>query len=238
MLLPTFVNGVTALGYPLSREQEDQFSLYLSRLLEWNQRLSLTAIREPDTIQIRHFLDSVSCTIATGNLNDRSLIDIGTGAGFPGVPLKILFPRMELTLVESVKKKTGFLNALVTELRLSKVSVIAARSEELGQQPVHREHYDWAVARGVATLAVLVEYLLPLVKVDGCCLALKGEDALWEVEDAADAIKLLGGSKPVLQTISLPERASQHLLISIKKIDPTPPRFPRRPGIPSKRPLR
>jgi 16S rRNA (guanine527-N7)-methyltransferase len=226
-----------AFGLPLSAKQLEQFARFLALLLTWNERLNLTAVRDPHAIQIRHFLDSLSCATVTGELNGRALIDVGSGAGFPGLPLKILYPDLRLTLVESVIKKTRFLTAVVEELALSRVEIIPERAEALGQNPAHREQYDWATARGVAQMATLAEYLLPLCRVGGHMLAQKGENAKKETAVAQTAIHTLGGSKPTLHAIHLPGQAQPHYLVVIEKTAVTPPKFPRRPGIPAKRPL-
>ena len=173
-MLADFVRETAVFGITLSPEQVSQFATYQSLLLDWNQRMNLTAIREPRQIQQRHFLDALTCSLATGVLNGRSLIDVGTGAGFPGLPLKILFPDLRLTLVESVVKKTRFLEAVVAELGLNDVTIVSERAEQLGQDAVHRGQYDWAVARAVAELRVLVEYLLPFCRLGGFVLAQKG----------------------------------------------------------------
>lgn len=224
-------------GIYLSPTQLDQFRTYESLLLEWNERISLTAIREPREIRIRHFLDSLACVTATGNLTGRSLIDIGSGAGFPGLPLKILFPDLILTLVDSVAKKGRFLEIVVAELGLRNVSVLVERAEVLGQDPALRERFDWAVGRAVAELRVLVEYLLPLCRIGGHVLSQKGDSAIEEVEDAANASAMLGGGKPIISSIQLPDIVGTRYLIVIPKVNPTEGRYPRRAGIPAKRPL-
>jgi 16S rRNA (guanine527-N7)-methyltransferase len=220
---------------PLTAGQQHQFTLYQELLLTWNERMNLTAVREPQQIQERHFLDSLSCATVTGNLNCRSLIDVGTGAGFPGLPLKILFPKLQLVLVESVAKKTEFLQAVVAVLELPNVEIIAERSEILGQSHTHREQYDWVTARGVAELRVLAEYLLPLCRVGGHALAQKGDGVQEEVQAAETAVHTLGGAMPKICSIQLPTR--KHYLVLIEKVASTPLKFPRRVGIPAKRPL-
>lgn len=224
-------------GIQLSKLQLNQFSIYENLLVDWNRNMNLTAIRDPQEIQIRHFLDALTCSLVTGDLNGRSLIDIGSGAGFPGIPLKILYPQLKLTLVESVKKKTRFLQTLVSEIKLEDVKIVADRAEVLGHNPIHREQYDWAAARAVADLQVLVEYLLPFCKVGGYALAQKGENAVNETAFAAPAIHQLGGSSPTTIQLHLPTVANPHFLITIPKISSTPLKFPRRVGVPSKRPL-
>ncbi|MBK8905992.1 MAG: 16S rRNA (guanine(527)-N(7))-methyltransferase RsmG [Anaerolineaceae bacterium] len=232
-----FGQEAEALGTPLQPEQIAQFRQYEALLLDWNERMNLTAVRQPADIRLRHFLDSLSCVQVMGELNGRSLIDVGTGAGFPGLPLKILFPQLRLTLVESVTKKGQFLQAVVDELGLDHVTILAERAEALGQQPQHRQQYDWAVARAVAELRVLVEYLLPLCRVGGQMLAQKGEGVHAEVESARSAIALLGGAEPKLASVTLPGREQLHFFVTILKVGETPAAYPRRVGVPGKRPL-
>lgn len=224
-------------GIALTRKQLEQFIVYEALLLDWNQRVSLTAIREPRAIRIRHFLDSLSCAAVTGSLNNQSLIDVGSGAGFPGLPLKILFPKVRLTLVDSVAKKARFLEHVVSELGMGEVTVLVDRAEIIGRQALYREQFDWALARAVAELRVLAEFLLPLCQVGGSALAQKGESALMEVATASRAIAALGGGEARITPILLPESEQAHNLVVIPKIRPTDERYPRRPGIPAKRPL-
>lgn len=226
-----------AFGLSLTPAQVEQFAAYESLLLHWNERISLTAIRDPRGIRIRHFLDSLACATVTGPLNGRSLIDVGSGAGFPGLPLKILFPQLRLTLVDSVVKKARFLELAAAELGLREVNVVADRAEVLGQDPAFREQFDWAAARAVAELRVLAEYLLPLCRVGGAMLAQKGESAPSEAGAAAGAIARLGGGEARLTTVSLPETDQLHFLVVVPKTQATDRRYPRRPGLPAKRPL-
>ena len=225
------------LGIRLSDEQRAAFDLYARELVEWNRRFNLTSITDPEQIRIKHFLDSLSCWLAMREQPPGSLVDVGAGAGFPGIPLKILKPDIHLTLVEATAKKTGFLLHLVQFLRLDEVHVGTTRAEEFGHIPAHRESFDWAVARAVAPLPVLVEYLLPLVKIGGHAMAQKGKDAAAEVESAMAAIQKLGGELSELKKVVVPGLDEDRYLVIVKKISSTPQTYPRRPGVPSKRPL-
>lgn len=210
---------------------------YEKELLEWNQKFNLTAIRDVESIRTKHFLDSFSCVLAWKASPPNHLIDVGTGAGFPGLPLKILYPNMKLTLVESVGKKAMFCQHIVSVLGLANVEVIQARAEVLGQEESHREKYDWAVARAVANLNVLSEFLLPLVKMNGAMLAQKGENGPAEAQSAEHAMKLLGGKLRQVIPVNLPGVADERYLILVEKVAATPPKYPRKPGIPGKMPL-
>jgi 16S rRNA (guanine527-N7)-methyltransferase len=224
-------------GIHLTKKQIATIQVYTRELLDWNQKFNLTAIRDQAGILTKHFLDSFSCVLAWKNTPPARLIDIGTGAGFPGLPLKILYPRLQLTLVESVGKKATFCRHIVETLKLSDVEVLHIRAEEVGQLPAHREKYDWAVARAVARLPVLAEYLLPLVQVGGSMLAQKGESGPAEAHAAEGVIKLLGGHIRQLLPVTLPGVVEERYLVIADKVGTTPPGYPRKPGIPSKTPL-
>ena len=210
---------------------------YEKELLEWNQKFNLTAIRDTESIRTKHFLDSFSCVLAWKASPPNHLIDVGTGAGFPGIPLKILYPNLKLTLVESVRKKVMFCQHIVSLLGLEPVNVLQARAEDLGQDPQNRERFDWAVARAVANLNVLSEYLIPLVKVGGAMLAQKGESGPAEAQSAEEAMKLLGGKLRQLIPVKLPGVADDRYLVVVDKVAATPPKYPRKPGVPGKQPL-
>jgi 16S rRNA (guanine527-N7)-methyltransferase len=210
---------------------------YERELLDWNAKFNLTALRDADSIRTKHFLDSLSCSLAWGRKTPRRLVDVGTGAGFPGLPLKILYPAMHLTLIESVGKKAMFCEHMVRLLEMDHVEVIKARAEDVGCMAEHRERYDWAVARAVANLRVLAEYLLPLVRVGGTGLAMKGESGPAEAQSADHAFALLGGRLQQLIPVDLPGVADDRYLILVHKSAATPPRFPRKAGSPLKSPL-
>lgn len=224
-------------GLRLTPRQAAAFTRYEEELLAWNARFNLTAIRDVEGIRRKHFLDSLSCLFAFRENPPGRLIDIGTGAGFPGIPLKIVLPGLHLTLVESVGKKADFCRYIVSTLGLDRVDVVQSRAEDLGQDSAYRERYDWAVARAVAALPVLAEYLLPLVRVGGSVLAQKGESGPAEVNSAENAIRMLGGKLRQLHTVTLPGVADERYLIVLDKIAATPPRYPRRAGVPAKTPL-
>src|SRR5215216_1705347 len=210
---------------------------YEKELLEWNQKFNLTAIRDSESIRTKHFLDSFSCILAWKSSPPNQMIDIGTGAGFPGIPLKIIYPNLKLTLVESVGKKAVFCQHIVRVLGLEHVDVIQSRAEDLGHNTNYREKYDCAVARAVANLNVLSEYLIPLVGVGGTMLAQKGESGPAEAQSAEGAMKLLGGKLKQVISVNLPGVVDDRYLILVDKVAATPPKFPRKPGIPAKQPL-
>jgi 16S rRNA (guanine527-N7)-methyltransferase len=224
-------------GLALSPKQMAQLATYERELLEWNEKFNLTAIRDVEGIRAKHFLDSLSCSLAWKEQIPRRLIDVGTGAGFPGIVLKVLYPNLKLTLVESVGKKATFCKHMVESLGLENVEILAERAEDVGRNPAHREKYDWAVARAVAALPVLVEYLLPLVKVGGGVLAQKGESGPAEAQVSANALKLLGGRLRQLVKVELPGVADERFLVLIDKSAATPSAYPRKAGLAAKKPL-
>jgi 16S rRNA (guanine527-N7)-methyltransferase len=224
-------------GIRLIASQQAALERYEKELLSWNQRVNLTAIREPEKIRIKHFLDSFSCLCAMRENPMDRVIDIGTGAGFPGLPLKILSPGMQLTLVESVGKKAEFCRHIVRVLALDGVDIIQDRAENLGQMPKYRQQFDWAIARAVATLPTLMEYLLPLTRVGGAILAMKGENGPAEVHAAEHATHVLGGHLRKLIPITLPGVVEERYLIVVDKVAATPQTYPRRVGVPAKNPL-
>lgn len=224
-------------GIHLTGRQVVSLVTYERELLAWNEKLNLTAIRDSEGVRTKHFLDSFSCVLAWKESPPRRLIDVGTGAGFPGIALKILYPSMHLTLVESVGKKANFCSHIVETLKLDGVDVVNARAEDVGQLPSHRESYDWAVARAVANLPVLAELLLPLVQVGGAMLAQKGQSGPAEVHKAENALKLLGGKMRQLLPVNLPGVAEDRYLVVVDKSAATPRTYPRKPGIPAKKPL-
>jgi 16S rRNA (guanine527-N7)-methyltransferase len=230
-------NTQNILGVKLTSYQLSTLEQYEQQLQEWNTRFNLTAIQEPEKIRTKHFLDSLTCLLAMRDTPMDKIIDVGTGAGFPGLPLKILYPRMQLTLVESVRKKVDFLYHIVQTLGLEGVEILNDRVETIGQIDLHRQRYDWAIARAVAVMPVLMEYLIPLVRVGGAAIAMKGVNAPAEVQTSESAIQILGGHLRKLIPVMLPGVADERYLIVIDKIAATPPAYPRRAGIPAKKPL-
>lgn len=224
-------------GIELSPAQCEAFDWYQTTLIEWNERFNLTAITAPDEIEIKHFLDSLTCLLVMGKNPGGRLVDVGSGAGFPGLPLKIAVPSFQVTLVESVGKKAAFCQHVVDEMELGEVMVVNARAEEIGQDEAHRGAYDWAVARAVAAMPVLVEYLLPLLKLGGKAVIQKGETGPAETHSADAAIRMLGGKVEQVRRLDLPRVVEARYLIVVEKVAATPEKYPRRPGIPAKRPL-
>jgi 16S rRNA (guanine527-N7)-methyltransferase len=225
------------LGLHLTRSQLSALTLYERELIDWNTHFNLTAIRDPQEIHVKHFLDSLTCLMALRETPFDRLIDVGTGAGFPGIPIKIIYPKMQLTLVESVGKKAEFCRHVVNILDLKRVEVVQDRVESLGQNPSYREQYDWAVARAVAILPVLAEYLLPLVRVGRNMLAMKGESGPAEAHSAERALRVLGGHLRQLLPVALPGVAEERYLVVIDKVAATPKGYPRNVGVPARRPL-
>lgn len=222
----------------LSEAQQAQFEQYLKLILEWNQRVNLTRITDPDDIIVKHFLDSLSIYPALPQSDGPiSLIDVGSGGGFPGIPLKIAQPDLQLTLLESTGKKTAFLTHVVTELELTQTEVLTSRAEDAARLPQHRQRYDVATARAVGKLPTLVEYLLPFVKIGGIAIAQKGQSPQEELDSARWAIGTLGGKSPRITPITVPGLAAERHLIVIPKSKPTPKTYPRRAGLPKKEPL-
>jgi len=233
--------GARELNITLTDGHLAAFETCYQELTTWNQRFNLTAITDWEGVLVRHFLDSLSCLKGLPRANlaaGAQVIDVGTGAGFPGLPLKLVCPKMRLTLLEATHKKVTFLENMVRVLGLDGVDVIHGRAEELGRDPIHRERYDWALARAVAEMPTLAEYLLPLVRVGGAALAQKGEGAAAEVHEADVAIVTLGGRVRQLVPVELRGLAETRYLVVVDKVAATPEKYPRRPGMPQKRPLK
>ena len=234
--LPQAVHNL--LGLDLTADQQAAFERYMQELVVWNeQRANLTAIIEPLAVEIRHFLDSLSVLKMVPMTPGLKVIDVGTGAGFPGLPLRIVAPNIKMALMEATGKKTQFLEHVCTQLKFTNVKVVHARAEDAGQDPAHREQYDLVVARSVAHMPILMEYLLPLCKVGGQVIAMKGESAAAEARLAESAMRILGGRLTRIMPTELPHVVETHYLVLIDKTAATSTRYPRKPGLPSKNPL-
>lgn len=219
----------------LNKEQILQFYQYMRLLMEWNQKINLTAITEPEEIILKHFVDSL--TIEKYINKGAVIADVGTGAGFPGIPLKIYRKDIKIVLVDALNKRLNFLNEVIRELKLENIETIHNRAEEFGRNKEYREKFDIATSRAVANLATLSEYLIPLVKEEGKCICMKGSDVEEELENSKKAIKILGGIISDIDGFSLPNTDMKRNIIIIKKIEKTPNKYPRKPGVPAKEPI-
>ena len=224
-------------GIELSSEQQRQFDTFHRLLDEWNDKINLTTITDPHEVRIRHFLDSLSIASVIGFETGDRLIDVGTGAGFPGVPLAIAFPQIEITLMDSTQKKLNFIDTVISEMGLKNAKTLHARAEDAGQDNQHREQYDVVTARAVAMLPTLIEYLIPFAKVGGFCIAMKGDSAEHEIEEAKRALFILKGEAKPLAEVQLPGVDKVHYLVTIEKLDKTPKIYPRQAGTPKKKPI-
>ncbi|MCK6625276.1 MAG: 16S rRNA (guanine(527)-N(7))-methyltransferase RsmG [Anaerolineae bacterium] len=234
----TLRNGAQQFNLTLTDAQLAAFEQYSQELMAWNQRVNLTSITAPDEIATKHFLDSLSLYPLLAELpSTLALIDVGTGAGFPGLPLKLVLPQIRLTLLESTGKKTAFLQHLIQVLNLTGVSVLTARAEEASRRPDQRERYDVATARAVAVLPVLAEYTLPFVKQGGLVIVQKGQHPADEIKAAANALGILGGKVSQVLPVTVPGLDAERHLVVLQKIKSTPPQYPRRPGLPAKKPI-
>ena len=226
------------LGYTLSQDQIAKLQILEAELMDWNERINLTAIRDSEGIRTKHFLDSLTLLLAWDRNNPPvSIIDIGTGAGFPGLVLKLIWPTSRVTLVESVHKKADFCRHIAERLNLTGVQVLDKRAEAVGQDPDHRQTYDLAVARAVARMPILMEYLLPLVHRNGQVMAMKGETAPAETQSAEKAIQLMGGKLNRLIYVELPGVVEERFIVVVNKVARTPEEYPRRIGVPAKNPI-
>ncbi len=239
--LTLFEKGLEELSISLSQEQKRQFVTYYEYLIEKNKVMNLTAITEYEEVIVKHFLDSLSIVKAgcfeQNALNGKSVIDIGTGAGFPGIPLKIAFPQLKITLLDSLNKRVNFLNEVIEMLGLSKVEAVHGRAEDYAKQKEYRECFDFCVSRAVANLSTLSEYCIPFVKEGGCFISYKSGRIDEELSQAGNAVKILGGK--VLDVVKFPLMGTDmdRSFVIIKKTRPTAKKYPRKAGLPSKEPL-
>jgi 16S rRNA (guanine527-N7)-methyltransferase len=230
-------SGAVKLGIFLSDEQLEKFEVYYRELIDWNKKVNLTRITDYQEVQVKHFLDSLTILTAVELNEGMRVIDIGTGAGLPGIPLKIIFPEINLTLLEATAKKALFLEHIVGKLGLNGTEIIIGRAEEAGHDNRYREKFDLALSRAVAPLTALAELTLSFCTVAGVCIASKKGDIEREVAQALQAIEVLGGSLREVRPITLAELNDKRCLVIIDKVRPTPPQYPRRPGRPTKRPI-
>ena len=235
--LTAFEKGLRDLNITLTDGQNEQFLQYYELLTEWNSFMNLTAITEYEEVILRHFLDSLASVKVWDFKNTDTVIDVGCGAGFPGIPLKIAFPNIRLVLLDSLNKRIRFLNQVVEELGLSEVKTIHGRAEDFARQKEYREQFDLVVSRAVANLSTLSEYCLPYVKVNGSFLAYKSGKIDEEVSAAQKAVKLLGGSPARVVKFQLPDTDLDRSFVMVKKEKQTSQRFPRKAGMPGKEPL-
>jgi 16S rRNA (guanine527-N7)-methyltransferase len=224
-------------GISLSPHQHKQFDTYCQFLIEWNEKMNLTAITDKQDVYLKHFYDSLTLRFVENFSEPLTLCDVGAGAGFPSLPVKICFPHVQVTIVDSLKKRIHFLEHLTSALGLEDVSIHHDRAEMFGRKKAHRESFDIVTARAVAKLSVLSEYCLPLVKTGGAFLAMKGAAARKELKESERALNLLGGEIGDVESLILPGEQSQRYVIRVKKIKKTPKAYPRKPGTPGKNPL-
>lgn len=213
----------------------EQFYLYMNLLLEWNEKINLTAITEPKEIILKHFVD---CGTALKYLKEENkILDLGTGAGFPGIPLKLLNKELNITLVDSLNKRINFLNEVIDRLNLKNINTVHSRAEDLSRNKKYRENFDIILSRAVANMSVLLEYTLPFLKVGGKCIAMKGPNIEEELNNSKKALKVLGGEIEKIENIKLPNSDIERNIVIIKKIKETPKQYPRKAGKPSKEPI-
>jgi len=239
-IMEKLIVGAQKIGFQLNQRQIEQFSIYYWELVEWNQRMNLTSIIDYEGVQIKHFLDSLTVTLALKQsiaIDNCFVIDIGTGAGLPGIPINIVFPDMRLLLLDATTKKASFLNHIKQKLELENLEILVGRAEEVAHRSEYRERFDIVLSRAVAPLPTLVELTLPFCNIGGKFIAQKKGAINLEIDRAEKAIDLLGGRLQEVKNIDLEEFTDQRQLVIIDKISPTPPQYPRRPGIPTKRPI-
>lgn len=235
--LSFFIKGLESLDIDLSERQLEQFISYYELLTEWNGFMNLTAITEFKEVVQKHFLDSLSLVKAC-KLEDQTLIDVGTGAGFPGIPLKLAFPALHVTLLDSLNKRVCFLNEAIDKLKLKEIKAVHGRAEDFAKESGYREQYDLCVSRAVSNLTVLSEYCIPFVKPHGFFISYKSEKLTEELKEAQKAIKILGGKVREQVELTLPDSDIYRNLLLIEKVKETPGKYPRKAGLPGKEPIR
>lgn len=234
-----FAEELANYGFKLSSKQKEQFATYYNKLIEFNKKVNLTRITDKNEVYLKHFFDSITPLLEFSDLfrGEKSLCDVGAGAGFPSLPIKILCPDLSITIVDSLGKRLKFLDELVSDLSLDKVTLVHSRAEDAGQNKNLREKFDLVTGRAVARMSVLSEYCLPLAKVDGYLVALKGPKAQDELAEAKNAIEVLGGSVKEVKELTLPDTDDERTLIVVKKVKATPKKYPRQAGTPNRKPL-
>ena len=232
-----FEQQLQQLNIQLNEVQKEQFHRYYELLVEWNKVMNLTGITEYDEVVMKHFVDSLSIVKVNGFDNVTSIIDVGTGAGFPGIPLKIVFPEIKITLLDSLNKRIKFLNAVIDELELENIETIHGRAEDFSKKEDYREQYDLCVSRAVANLATLSEYCLPYVKVGGCFIPYKSGEIDEELNNSKKAVQILGGKIEEVVKFQLPDSDIGRSFVKIKKNKNTAKKYPRKAGLPAKEPL-
>ncbi|MGL4820690.1 MAG: 16S rRNA (guanine(527)-N(7))-methyltransferase RsmG [Bacilli bacterium] len=232
-----FIEQLAAKGIVLTERQVEQFRKYYELLVSWNERMNLTAITEKEEVYEKHFFDSITAAFYFSLADVKRVCDVGAGAGFPSIPLKICFPHLEMTIVDSLQKRIGFLQTVADELGLENMRIYHDRAETFGQNPLFREKHDVVVARAVARLSVLAELCLPLVAVGGHFVALKGAQAQNEFQEGHMAVDVLGGRMVDQHTFTLPYEAAERTIMVIEKRRKTPKKYPRKPGTPNKQPI-
>ncbi|EFJ68827.1 16S rRNA methyltransferase GidB [Lactobacillus paragasseri JV-V03] len=234
-----FAEELANYGFKLSSKQKEQFATYYNKLIEFNKKVNLTRITDKNEVYLKHFFDSITPLLEFSDLfkGEKSLCDVGAGAGFPSLPIKILCPDLSITIVDSLGKRLKFLDELVSDLSLDKVTLVHSRAEDAGQNKNLREKFDLVTGRAVARMSVLSEYCLPLAKVDGYLVALKGSKAQDELADAKNAIEVLGGSVKEVKELMLPDTDDERTLIVVEKVKATPKKYPRQAGTPNRKPL-
>ena len=222
----------------LSEHQLHQFYQYFELLVEWNKVMNLTAITELEDVETKHFVDSLSLVKAVSDLSDEKILDMGTGAGFPGIPLKIAFPELKITLLDSLNKRINFLNEVIGQLQLGEIQAVHGRAEDYGRDKLYREQYDSCVSRAVANLSTLSEYCMPYVKIGGAFIPYKSGKIEEELNQAKGAVKLLGGKIEEVVTFVLPKTDVERSFVIVRKTEGTSKKYPRKAGLPSKEPLK